>query len=110
MYRCIIVLSLFVVFVGCGAEQKPVSAIVETTQVRNINLNVATTIGNHTYIPLNLRHLPAYNVSTILQVLNEFEKIHQELKVTGWRTELQQPLEHSTAFTFGIWIDHESRK
>lgn len=86
-------------------QSKPATA--NRTQ---INLSVAITIGNHTYIPLNLPGDADQNVRSILAVLAAFEKSHSEFKVTGWSIEKQQSAYMEPAFVFGLWVDHEPRR
>lgn len=114
-----------VVLVGlaitCNADyyDSVVSAI-NKSKIRNvirssIDVSVAVTVGNHTYIPLNIKGVnavPAKHVQDILSVLAAFEKAHPELKVTNWHIEKQR---YVVAYMKirqtidGLWVDHEPR-
>jgi len=68
------------------------------------------TIGNNTYIPMNLWERPARKVQTILWILKTFEEQSPELKVVCWKIEKQQTTYLGSKIIFGIWIQHEPNK
>jgi len=82
------------------------------TDAGTFNFSSAKTVGNRTFIPLNVRGEPAKseNVRLILDVLNEFEKAYPNLKVTDWKIEKQQYTVSAPPIIFGIWITHEPKR
>jgi hypothetical protein len=66
------------------------------------------TIGNNTYLPLNLQDFPPRNVKEILAALKNFEKTNPDLEILFWTIEqLQKP---SYCRTCGIWVYHRPRQ
>ncbi|MDP3999137.1 MAG: hypothetical protein Q8P76_00905 [bacterium] len=98
---------------GCNKNESAPSVIQNETKTvtqPKINFNVAITVGNHTYLPLNLdRRRPADVANVILTILDTFEKTHPNLKVTNWHIEKNQLAYTTGAYIFGLWIDHEPR-
>ena len=97
---------------GCD-EQKLPSAIQSKTEMvtqPEINVSVALTIGDHTWVPLNLEANPSDRVRDILLVLSAFEKAHQELEIVGWKIEKNQRTYNAQAYIYGLWIDHRPKK
>jgi len=76
-----------------------------TERAKTIDLSLGTTVGNHTYLPLNLKGPPDNHVQEILQVLDTFEKAHPELEVTSWSAETSQ----QSNFTYGLWVNHRPK-
>ena len=69
------------------------------------------TMGNHSYIPLNLyRQEPVNNIGFILGALYTFEKNHPKLKVTHWHIEERESAQATWPILFGLWVDHEPRE
>lgn len=69
------------------------------------------TVGNHTYIPFN-RWETSMGSATIelLKLVDEFEKIHSDVKITHWRVrEINYGLAYQ-AYIAGVYIDHEPRQ
>ena len=72
-------------------------------KAKTIDLNLGTTVGNHTYLPLNLKSYPENSVQDILQVLDTFEKAHPEFEVTSWNIEAR------SNWTYGLWVNHRQK-
>lgn len=94
--------------VGCADEP---SAI---TQPENINettidLSVTRTIGNHTYIPLNIDGAASKNITVILAVLDAFEKTRPELEITSWSLLNDQVAYVTRPWVYGIWVNHKPK-
>lgn len=68
------------------------------------------TVGNHSYVHLDLGGESREHVQEILQALDDFEKMHRNLEITGWHLDKQQEA-WLTALdrVFGIWVDHRPR-
>lgn len=71
------------------------------------NAATITTIGDHSYISLNLEGNAAKNASAILHALEQFEKNNLNYRIVSWRIEGRVGTGLSDGYTFGIWIDHE---
>lgn len=87
-----------------------VAFVLSTSFATEKGVNVATTFGNHSYLPINQEGTPAKFYGTILILLNEFETTHPNLKITGWKIEKNQQSHSTPAYIFGLWIDHEPHK
>lgn len=73
----------------------------------SFNKDKVITIGNHSYIPLNLAGDPDEYAEVILNVLKQFESAHPEFEISDWKIEKQQSTEDRTDRIFGLWIDHK---
>jgi len=90
-YFGVVAVTLLCLNAGCSEEQPPSFLKSRQVEVPTYNMNVVVTVGNHTYIPLNLfREQPSNNTTEILKVLEEFENTHPEFQVTDWKIEEQQ--------------------
>ena len=111
MMRVVFVVGLVVVF-SMACVDRP-SVIQESNKqiYHEININLASVVmvGNHSYIPINVFGNPRDHVVEILAILDKFEKVHPELKITSWRVEKQQEGYCTIAKIFGIWVDHKSK-
>lgn len=95
---------------GCGSHASPsVLRKDRTVDTTEYNMDVAVTIGNRSYIPINQDGAPSDNVDMILRVLGAFEKAHPELTVTDWKIEKQQKAYTTGEKIFGIWVDHRPK-
>jgi len=117
---CAVIVVLFVlVALGSSAikaTEKQNVAVVQN-QISN-SLEDVETIGNHTYIRLNWYEtsstkypasLSHSRAKDILRVLNEFEKAHQDLKITGWKLQDNFNAVATRSQVFGIWVDHQPK-
>ncbi len=68
------------------------------------------TVGDHSYIPLDqfkdIRPIHRH-AGKILQIINTFEKVNPEWKVTGWRICYDNDAPWGVS---GIFVDHVNRK
>lgn len=109
-----ILILLFVLFIigglasGCGANSPGV--LTKTTSVETVNLDLGVTIGNHTYLPLNIDGDPSQHVQEILLIVDAFEKAHPEWEITSWNLEGAHSTYARLAYTYGIWIDHRPKE
>jgi len=67
------------------------------------------TVGNHSYIAIKQHGDPADMVTEILNLLTRFESQHPELIVESWTIEKQQLAHTTSAFIFGLWVNHRPR-
>ena len=70
--------------------------------------SASITIGNHSYIPLNIQESPAFCPKEILAALKNFEETHSDLEITNWKVQ-----EHGGGWgtmTYGLWIDHKKKQ
>lgn len=84
------------------------------SQLHNLDFSWVITLGNHSYVPLNLMGNPAGNAQSILRVLQAFEMEHIGWQIVNWHIEKQQAggmrLLDSRDYVYGIWIDHEPKE
>ena len=98
----------------CGAavnnSEKPTPTPNSVVMAPEIKLYGLTTIGNHSYIPINLygQH-PSDRSDLILRILKAFEEEHPELEMTGWKLEFTPLNGDSRGTIYGIWVDHKPR-
>ncbi len=71
--------------------------------------NNVITVGNHHFIPIFVNGRPDEYPQKILSLLQLFEKLNPDLKVTGWSIEKQQTAYITSSQIYGIWIDTEPR-
>lgn len=90
---------------SCDFDERRPSVISKTVSTQRINLDVGITVGNHTYLPLNIKGNPNEHVQEILEVLESFEKKYPGLEVISWNIEKIQSGYVTTAYIFGIWVD-----
>lgn len=121
MKKRLIFLPFLVLLMGAdNCEYKKPSAIKYPQKVeesRNplvgYDMSVAITIGNHSYIPLNLYAdlygTPNEHVAKILGVIDAFEKSHPDRDTVSWQLDKQQNSGSLPAYISGIWIDHKPR-
>lgn len=112
-------LALIVMFMAtlivtaCTEKAPPPPSVVrpQSSPETTFDFEEAITIGNHSYLPLNMAYQnPANNIKLILSTLNAFEKKHPELKITGKQIEKQQDAHGTCDLIFGLWVDHEPRE
>ncbi len=114
----VLIITTAVLFlVSCGGNEpgairtdKP-SAIrtVGATLQAQYDLSVVVTVGNHSYVPLNIDGEAKDNVQNILGALDAFEKAHPELEVTSWSLLSRQASYSTYGYTYGIWVNHRPR-
>lgn len=75
-----------------------------------INLSVIKTLGNHSYIPMNVVGCDDECAGIILVVLNQFEKAHPELDVTSWNPVNRSSSYGTSANLSGLWVNHRPRE
>ena len=113
--RFFIVIIVVVLFVVMGCEKSGPSvfdqAVIEQTPPveQSLSWSTVTTIGNHSYLPINKYGTPYDYRVEILQVLGEFEKQHLEFQVTSWSVDKQQAAHGVSSYIYGLWIDHKPR-
>lgn len=102
-FTCCLILTL-----GCSGERPgpPPSAVASAT----VDLSVAMTVANTTYVPLNLDGDVSTHTVEILRVVEVFEKEHAELSVTSFDVQAQQRAHGVNAVTHGVWIHHRLRE
>ena len=104
-------LVLFAVsFVACGSKGPSIirsqSQIIENF---SYDMSVITTVGNRSYIPINIGGRPDQNVALILGVLKKFEE-EKQVEVVSWQVDKRQVGYATSAKIFGIWIEHRPKK
>ncbi len=101
---------LAIALAGCDSSEPSEPSVVQKKQVQVVeryDMSAVVTVGNHSYLPLNLPGNPSQHVSLILGALQAFEKAHPEWRITGWRIEKRQAGYAVQAYIFGLWVDHE---
>lgn len=91
--------------IGCS-NSDPKAVVVNAQNEIEVDLSVVTTIGNHTYVPINLAGKPSEKIREILTALRVFEEDHPELEVLSFHMEKQQDAHGIAPEIFGIWITH----
>ncbi|PIP23918.1 MAG: hypothetical protein COX90_03895 [Candidatus Nealsonbacteria bacterium CG_4_10_14_0_2_um_filter_38_17] len=108
--KILFVLLVFLIMGGLSGCSSSPSVLTQTTSVKGINLELGTTIGNHTYLPINIGGDPSGHVQEILQIVDAFESAHPEWEVTSWSIESKYAGYGVRAYIYGIWINHRSRE
>jgi hypothetical protein len=102
---------------GCTGDP-PSSSVVQTSEEEvkvvsskgAINLSASTTMGNHTWVPINMPGGLDENHPVVLKVLQRFEEEHPELEVYDVDVHFQQYAHRVSHCVLGIWIHHRPRK
>jgi hypothetical protein len=81
----------------------------EETSIR-LSPDSVITVGDHSYVPLNLEGNPDKNCRTILKTLDIFKQKNPGLEVISWSIEKQQLAEGAKEFVFGLWINHRQKQ
>ncbi len=104
-------MHLLLLVFACSPEYVPPPSVVthgvdpETVY----DFEVALTVGNHTYVPINMEVAAEDNVEVILHTVAAFERQHTELEVTGFDIQAQQHAHTTQPYTHGVWIHHKPR-
>ncbi|TSC91780.1 MAG: hypothetical protein CEN90_244 [Parcubacteria group bacterium Licking1014_17] len=113
------VLGVYILLLSVSCGPTPPTVLITTSQTETkVNLDAAITIGNHTWLPLNLEQgkpfgepaRPINHVLDILNILKAFEDAHPELETTGWFIEKEQRASGTMRNIFGIWVDHRPKQ
>ncbi len=113
----LIVFAIFSLLGSCGKGIDPPTPsvkrgaiIFEGPNSRYIPSETAITVGNRSYIPLNIPGKPEEINHEILIVLKTFEE-ERHVTITDWKIEKEQSATNAPEFIFGLWVDHTpSRK
>lgn len=109
-YIFVLLAFLVLPFLGCCKEETKESIATAEQKDKLTNFSSVHTMGNHSYIPINIDGSPSEKILLILTILNDFEEIHPELEITHWHIEKQQRAKHTDRKIFGLWIDHKPKK
>jgi hypothetical protein len=107
------IIPLLTALSGCdslvkeGVGTSVVRQKLETKPARKIDFSSVVTVGNRSYLPLNLLGNASENHQTILDVLKKFED-EKKMEITNWKVSERQT-STTSAFTYGLWIDHKAR-
>lgn len=114
MKKLVTVMAVLLFVVGCD-NSKP--DIVGQSVLKHVNgteysidLSCVVTKGNHSFVPLNT-YFPYDDdcyPKTILDVEDEFEKRHPELRV-AWRIEKVRGGRFGNVNVIGLWADHQPK-
>lgn len=98
---------------GCNESRPPESGAcvkkTSTTPAPEFRAGNLVTIGDSSYIPLNIEGRTVFQVLPILGALDAFRQIHPELEVTSWSVEKDQEAHSTPATLYGIWVNHRLR-
>ncbi|MDD5109996.1 MAG: hypothetical protein PHI63_02145 [Patescibacteria group bacterium] len=115
----VVVLAIFVAAAAYVLMQKanfrknfpsPVTAVIQPepgSEEYRYDLSAVTTVGNHSYIPLNLSGPAAVHVKEILGVVDAFEQAHAELVVGIFDDESRQ--DGMNSHLYGLWVHHRPK-
>ncbi len=104
-------MHLLLVVFACSPEYVPPPSVVthgvdpETVY----DFEVALTIGNNTYAPINMSGAADDHAEVILRTVAAFEREYPELEVTGFDVEAWQGAHTTQPYTCGVWIHHKPR-
>lgn len=115
---CIVVVAILVAALAYVLFQRtnladnssPATAVVQTepgSGEYRYDLSVVVTVGNHSYIPLNLSGPASMHTTEILGVVDAFEKAHSELVVGGFDVESRQ--DEMNSHLNGVWVHHRPK-
>lgn len=97
---------LLVVCFGCEQTTPPPSAIrVEGQSQVAYDLVGTATVGNHSFIPLNIPGNPYDWRQEILGLLDQFEQ-QQGVEIISFQVEKQQKAYITGQYIWGIWVTH----
>lgn len=108
-----ILVSVSVVIVQAGTPgPSAMRQLAEKSEMESFTFDdsAVTTIGNHSYIPINRDGAPVNMVKDILRMKQAFESAHPELTVDGWSIEKAQVSQGATWYVYGLWADHHPTK
>jgi hypothetical protein len=94
----IMVIAMLVLSDGCGDYGD--GGIQKVKEATSINPFAGKTVGNHTYLPLDLDNVWQHT-EEVLQVLDAFEKANPRVEITSWHL-----LMFGNHKAQGVWIDH----
>ncbi len=111
----VVLLFIAVIFIiiACSGNAKSgpsvlVENVVEKGSEPNYDFGIVTTVGNYSYIPLNVYGSGEEHVSKILAVLDAFEKSHTQFEVISWNLQ-EQPRGYGVyPQLYGIWVHHHN--
>ena len=70
----------------------------------------AFTVGNNTYVPVNLKEDPENKIETILWIIKTFADRNPQLVVMDWKIEgVRHTFFAGNSGIFGIWIHHKEK-
>lgn len=98
--------SSSVIRLGQEAEKNP-TPIQQTIVFDSSN---TITVGNNSWVAINIFDTPAKDATLILEILDKFEKTHPELIVLDWKIEKNQDTHGTSAYIFGLWIHHKPKQ
>ena len=116
LMRCLVAmftLQLLLV-TGCSQEQEKkvsvMSGVNRPAPTESFNMDVVTTIGNYSYIPINKDYTPPDKIVEILGVVDAFEKKHPALEVKHWVLDDRQNGYRMHSYIYGIWVTHRPKE
>jgi hypothetical protein len=106
----LVMVALALAIISCGCSKSP-SVIVSFNKGKCvIDLSPVRTIGNHSFVPLNLKGESYQHTEEILLVLNEFEDKHPRLETVDWKIQQKTVSNGNDPVIVGLWIDHRKKK
>lgn len=98
---------------GVEVVQGETKAREQADQKFKVDLSLAITAGNRTFIPLGWGFFPSDegfpisgHTKLIKQILEEFAKANMNLEITSWSVAVYSQRNLSYYHVDGIWIDH----
>lgn len=100
-------LVVFVSTLGFVGGCKKWDELASPPQAEDCSFKKATpvTIGNHTYIRMDIVEYPDKCTTVILGMLMLFEQEHPELEVISWSIEKR----FNSVYMGGLWVNHRPR-
>lgn len=95
---------------GCGDSPSVVNHNMIEVNTGAINLSIVETVGNNSYIPLNLDSSTYSSRKLILNVMKKFEDENPDLEVMSWGIDAQQRAYSTSAHVFGLLAHHRPRQ
>lgn len=104
------ILALIISFTGCATKEEAAREKLlfdnnETAFIDTV-LSAVETVGNFSYIPINISARPSEQSRLILKILEAFENKNPQWEIIHWQIQEQQWTTFDRFCTLGIWVDH----
>ena len=106
---CVLIVGCEERFVDRSIQVKGATVKEAIVQETTFDLSKVVTVGNRSWVPLNLPGSPQEHAKEILDFLKYFED-KKEVEVVDWKIDKQQSAQGAGEKTFGLWLDHRPRQ
>lgn len=101
---------------GCVAAPSPQPSVlrpeVEVSSNPMIEFNDSNTwtVGNNSYVTLNIYATQSDKAALILSILKMFEDDKPDLQMLNWKIEESHSASCSSNYIYGLWIHHKPKQ